>query len=240
MRQIRELIVQNRLRDALKALAAAAPSHLQNDVTLLQSRFNKHERDKNSGILYPSEAGVEWNRIVNAALDLCTLMENNGPSVGPTTQKSSPQPPTGNQPKTVFFSYSKHDRPYLEELLRHLSPLVRQGKLQPWNDHDILPGDEWDDEVREKLNAADIYLFLVSAYSISTDYILDVEIPVAMARHESRKARVIPIVLKSCDWEGLPFGKLNGLPSKGKPVSAYTDRDEAWVAVVNGIKRVVE
>ncbi len=232
MRQIRELIAQNRLRDALKALAEAAPPHLQNDVVLLQSRLNKYERDKNSGILYPSEAGVEWNRIVNAALDLCNLVEN--------TQAPNPVPPppkTG--PKKVFFSYSKHDRAILEELLRHLSPLVRQGKLQSWNDHDILPGDDWDDEVREKLETADIYLFLVSANSISTDYILDVEIPVAMARHEKGEARVIPIILKPCDWEGLPFGKLNGLPAKGKPVNAYGDRDEAWVAVVNGIKRVL-
>ncbi|HMQ61961.1 MAG TPA: TIR domain-containing protein [Flavilitoribacter sp.] len=239
MHQIRQLIVQNRLREALLALADAAPTHLQNDATLLQNRYHQYEQGKMRGTLYPSEAEVERNRIVSSALDLCNLVEAEKPAQRPAARSANnPAPKPGG--KKIFFSYSKADRSVLEELLRHIKPLVREGKLQPWNDHDILPGDDWDDEVREKLETADIFLFLISANSISTDYILDVEMPIAMGRHDRGEARVIPIFIKPCEWDSLPLSKLNGLPSKGKPVTAYADRDEAWVEVVKGIKRVLD
>ena len=235
MHQIRQLIVQNRLREALLALADAAPAHLQTEATLLQNRYNQYEQGKMRGTLYASEAEVARNRIVSSALDLCNMVEAEKPASKPDSG-----PATVKGPKRVFFSYSKFDRPLLEEFLRHLSGLRRMGKLESWQDHDILPGEEWDQAIREKLQSADIILLLISANFLSTDYIWDVEINKAMERHERGEARVIPIILKSCDWEELPFGKLNGLPSKGKPVTAYADRDEAWVEVVKGIKRVLD
>ena len=145
--------------------------------------------------------------------------------------------PTGA--KKIFFSYSKYDREYLEQLLRHLSVLRRKKKIAAWDDHLILPGEEWDDAIKSQLAQADIILLLVSADFLATDYIWDVEINTAMDRHAAKSAQVIPVVLRPCSWEDTPFGKLNGLPSKAKPVSSYSDRDEAWLEVVRGIERLV-
>lgn len=161
-------------------------------------------------------------------------------------------PPTGTTPpihtpttqiaasgKKIFFSYSKNDRPFLDELLRQLSGLRRQGKIQPWNDLDILPGEEWDAKIKHELQTADIIILFLSPDFLNTDYIWDVEITAAMARHEQGTAVVIPVAVRPCDWSGLPFSKLNALPSKAKPVTSYTNRDEAWLEVVQGVKRVV-
>jgi hypothetical protein len=141
--------------------------------------------------------------------------------------------------KKIFFSYSQHDRPYLDQLLRHMASLRRLEKVAPWTDSDILPGEEWDDAIKSTLAQADIILLLVSSDFLATDYIWKVEITTAMERHEKGEARVIPIFIRSCDWSGMPFGKLNGLPSKAKPVSSYVDKDQAWVEVIEGIKRVL-
>jgi len=167
----------------------------------------------------------------------------------PTTNTQSGNPATPSTPtsapntagaKKIFFSYSKFDREYLEQLLRHLSVLRRKGKIAAWDDQLILPGEEWDDAVKNQLAQADIILLLISADFLSTDYIWDVEIKTAMERHAQKSAQVVPIVLRPCSWEeDTPFGKLNGLPSKAKPVSSYSDRDQAWLEVVQGIERLV-
>lgn len=160
-------------------------------------------------------------------------------------EEMGPDRPTPNpdldwvQPKKVFFSYSKHDRQYLEELQRHLDVLRRQGRLRPWDDHHILPGEEWDEAVKHELEAADIIMLLISKDALSTDYIWDVEIKRALERHERKEARVIPVILGHCHWEDTPFAKLNCLPAKGNVVSAYKDRDEAWLEVVKGIEKVL-
>ena len=156
----------------------------------------------------------------------------------PPRPNVTPAPPSASG-KKIFFSYSKNDRPFLDELLRQLSGLRRQGKIQPWNDLDILPGEEWDAKIKHELQTADIIILFLSPDFLSTDYIWDVEITAAMARHEQGSAVVIPVAVRPCDWSGLPFSKLNALPSKAKPVTSYTNRDEAWLEVVQGVKRVV-
>ena len=142
--------------------------------------------------------------------------------------------------KKIFISYSKEDFSYLKELNAHLSPLKRNGKITAWYDREIDPGDEWDEHIMTELQTADIILFLVSADFINTEYIWEKEITLAMERHEKKEARVIPVIIRSCQWDKMPFSKLNGLPTKGKPVKSYDDRDEAWLEVVKGIERVLE
>lgn len=141
--------------------------------------------------------------------------------------------------KKVFFSYSRKDRELLEELLEQLSGLRRSGVVEPWHDHLIKPGEEWDDAIKRNLSEADIIILLVSPSFLATDYIWEVEIKAAMQRHEQGDALVIPVFVRPCDWAGMPFGKLNGLPSKAKPVTEYDNRDAVWLAVVEGIKRAI-
>ncbi len=162
-----------------------------------------------------------------------------GATLPETPSGLSASKPGNTSSKKIFFSYSKHDREYLDQLLRHLSGLKREGRIKPWDDSHILPGEEWDDKVKQELAAADIILLLVSADFLATDYIWEVEIKEAMERHEQGTATVIPVIIRSCSWNKLVFGKLNGLPAKGVPVSTLKDRDEAWLEVVKGIERVL-
>lgn len=144
------------------------------------------------------------------------------------------------RPLKIFFSYSKEDRKKLEQLQKFLAPLKMQGKIELWDDNKILAGDEWDGAIRSELEEADMILLLISIDFLVTDYVWEVEIKRAMEKHEAGLARVVPVVLDHCDWEDMPFGKLSGLPIKGKPVSAYNNENEAWSTVVKGLKRVIE
>ncbi|MEH2162734.1 MAG: toll/interleukin-1 receptor domain-containing protein [Nostoc sp.] len=140
----------------------------------------------------------------------------------------------------VFFSYSHKDEVLRDELATHLSMMKRQGVIEAWHDREISAGSEWANAIDDNLEVADIILLLVSANFLASDYCYDKEMIRAMERHETREARVIPIILKPTDWNGAPFGKLQALPKNAKPVTTWPDQDEAFLNVAQGIRRVVE
>lgn len=148
--------------------------------------------------------------------------------------------PDTHSPIEVFISYSHKDEDLKDELEVHLVSLKREGNIKPWQDRDIEAGDEWDDEIKARLNAAGIILLLITPRFLASRYCYDEEMKRAMERHEDGTAQVIPIIMKPCDWEKSPFRKLKALPKDGKPASRWDDLDEALLDVVKGIRRVVE
>lgn len=144
-----------------------------------------------------------------------------------------------NQPLEVFISYSHKDENLKEELEVHLASLIREAKIKPWQDRDIEAGEEWDDEIRKNLETAQIILLLITPRFLASRYCFDEETQRALERHEAGTARVIPIILKPSDWQTSPFSKLQVLPKDGKPVTRWEDQDEAFVNVVQGLRRVV-
>ena len=62
----------------------------------------------------------------------------------------------------------------------------------------------------------------------------------ALERHEHGDAIVVPVIVRACDWMHSPLGKLQALPTDGKPIANWKNRDDAWLNVAQGIRRVVE
>lgn len=50
-----------------------------------------------------------------------------------------------------------------------------------------------------------------------------------MKRHEAGDAHVVPIIIRPCDRKSAPFGRLNALPTDAKPVTKWTDLDDAFL-----------
>jgi len=147
--------------------------------------------------------------------------------------------PEGREPVRIFVSYAHEDDALRDELMTHLSLLVRQGLIAPWQDRSIRPGDDWESAIDENLEAADIILLLVSADFMASDYIDSKELRRALERHDAGEARVIPVILRPVDWESSPFGRLQAVPTDAKPVTTWPDRDEAWADVVKSLRSSV-
>jgi TIR domain-containing protein len=137
---------------------------------------------------------------------------------------------------TIFFSYSHKDEALRDRLEIHLSMLKRQGDIETWHDRRIFVGDEFDGRIGEEMEGADVILLLVSPDFLASDYSYDVEVRRAMQRHEEGSARVIPVILRHCDWHLAPFGKLQAAPRDGKPIASWTDLDEAFLDVVRALR----
>lgn len=145
-----------------------------------------------------------------------------------------------SSPIRVFFSYSHRDEEYRVQLEEHLSIFRRIGLIQSWSDRKITGGQEWKSQIDENLRSADLILLLVSPSFIASDYCSDVEVSLAISRHEKGEARVIPIFIRPVTFEGAPFAGLQGFPKDAKAVSIWDNRDLAWLDVATGIKGVLE
>jgi hypothetical protein len=143
-------------------------------------------------------------------------------------------------PINVFISYSHKDDDLRAELDVHLSNLKRQGKIAAWHDRAIEAGMEWEDQIKTKLESAPVILLLISPPFMASNYCYDIEMERAIERHKEGTTRVIPIILRPCDWQGSPFSKLQVLPKEGKPVTLWVDRDSAFLDVVQGIRQALE
>ena len=138
-------------------------------------------------------------------------------------------------PVKILFCYAHEDEAFLNKLKTHLSPLQWQGLIEPWHDRDISAGTEWEEEIKEHLDTAQIILLLVSPDFMASRYCYSVEMKRAVERHEHKEARVIPVILRHIYWQGAPFGKLQALPTDAKPVKSWTDPDEAFFDVTEGL-----
>lgn len=144
------------------------------------------------------------------------------------------------RPVSVFISYSHADQKLREELEKHLIILRRQGVIETWHDRKITAGTEWRDAIDEHLISARLILLLISPDFMASDYCYETEMQHALQRHESRQARVVPVILRQVMWDKAPFAKLAALPTDGKAVKTWENLDTALDDVARGIRAVVE
>ncbi len=144
-------------------------------------------------------------------------------------------------PAKIFCCYAREDEALLNKLRAHLRPLQREGLIELWHDRDISAGAEWDREISEHLNAAQVILLLVSPDFMNSDYCYGVEMKRALERHARGAARVIPIILRHVYWQGAPFGQLQALPTDAKPITDpyWHNLDMGFFNVAEGIRKVV-
>jgi TIR domain len=141
-------------------------------------------------------------------------------------------------PIPIFISYSHKDENFKDALLEQLAPLRRNGLIAPWQDRDIIAGEEWNDAIFENLRQAKVVLLLISSAFINSDFCMEKELSAAMERHKKGECIVVPIIIRPCDFGEMPFAKFQAVPKNAKPISQWENADEAWLDVVKKLKVV--
>ena len=156
----------------------------------------------------------------------------------------------------VFISYAHEDLVYRQKLQQCLGPLVRANKIELWHDSMIDAGTHWDQEIKTKLESADIAVVLISPALLASQYVNDKEMPALLARHEKQQIEIVPVVLEACmheRWDGnhlqfLPdFGRLEEPQSVGtsnqaglKPLEEWPYPAQAWKQIGEAIQKVCD
>lgn len=139
----------------------------------------------------------------------------------------------------LFISYSSADEELRKELETHLALLKRDGAIETWTFRSIDAGTDWKSEIDSRLESAGIIVLLVSANFVASDYCWNIEMRRALHRHRDGVARVIPVIIRECDWSSAPFAGIQVLPPSAKPVTSWRPKDKAWTAVAEGIRRAM-
>jgi NACHT domain/TIR domain len=143
-------------------------------------------------------------------------------------------------PVTLFYSSAPEDASLCDQLDKHLSLLREQGLIITWHARLIPPGTDTAQVTNTFLSTASIILLLISPDFLASDYYYNVEMKRALERQKNGESYVIPVLLRSVDRQGVPFERLQSLPSDGRPVTSWSDQDEAFHDVAQGIRQVVE
>jgi hypothetical protein len=144
---------------------------------------------------------------------------------------------------SVFISYSHLDEDFKDRLVSHLSVLQHQGLLTVWEDRQIAGGDEWLVEIEQAMAAAKVAVIMVSANSLTSNFILNEEVPKLLKRRVKEGLRVMPLIIKPCTWQQVDWlARLNVRPTDGAPLSGGSDHqiDEALVTFGLEIYRLLE
>src|SRR6266567_4774145 len=143
-------------------------------------------------------------------------------------------------PLEVFYSFADADEPLRNKLEEHLSLLHHEGFITIWHKHQISAGMDWTEATELHLNTASVILLLISPSFLASDYCYRIEMQRALQRHNNHEACIIPILLRPVDWQNTPLGKLKALPSNGKPITQWRNRDRALTNVAIGVRQAIE
>jgi hypothetical protein len=125
-----------------------------------------------------------------------------------------------------------------EQLEKHLNSLKRPGLISLWSVDKALAGADRNVEIERNFNAAQIILLLLSVDFFASEHCNDVMMR-ALQRQKEGHIRVIPILLRTVDWENSPVSGLQPLPSDGLFVTQWVNSDDAFSHIAKEIRKIV-
>jgi TIR domain len=127
----------------------------------------------------------------------------------------------------VFVSYAREDRELCRRLALMLGLVLGERGYRVWWDQAMVAGD-WRDQVDGSLDSAVAGLLLVSEYSLTSEFIMDEELPRLLAR-----GRVAPVYARPCPWSSVPV--IAGLQFLGSTERALTERGRDLAAALTDL-----
>jgi hypothetical protein len=164
-----------------------------------------------------------------------------GSSATPASSSSStpsfPQSAQPSLPWEVLIVDAEEDEAFRIDLEKQLKPLERSGQLTTWHRGKLLAGETFQQGIDKHFYKAKLILLLVSTDFLNSHdcYMLTEE---AMKRSNIQEVRVIPVLIRPCYWDTSPFKGLVTIP-RNKPISQWSNKDAAYLEVVQEIRKVL-
>jgi adenylate cyclase len=113
------------------------------------------------------------------------------------------------------------------------------GLIEDWHDRKIQPGETWETAIAQQLERAHLILLLISADFLDSRYCTGVEWRCARQRAQAGKAKIVPVLVRDCFWKVTELGGIEAVPRDNRPVTSWSNEDEAFCQVAQEIYGVV-
>ncbi|HET6556037.1 MAG TPA: toll/interleukin-1 receptor domain-containing protein, partial [Prolixibacteraceae bacterium] len=144
-------------------------------------------------------------------------------------------------PVRVFVSYAHEDERQLKRLDCILDVLEQQHGLTSWRDKRLIAGIKWDEEIRQRLEDMDIFLYIASQRSLVRPYIKDIELKRAIERKKENQVEIVTVKLEPCACDEDPFlGKMQRLACNFKSIAETPLKSIAWEQVRKDLLPVIK
>lgn len=138
----------------------------------------------------------------------------------------------------LFISYSHKDETLVSNFLSHISPLKNNGIISEWYDRKIETGEEFQKDINNNLENADVVCLMISSNFLSSIPCLK-EKDLALELRNRKGIRVIPLILSPCAWTiHKELSDRLAIPKDGKPITSFADQNDGWLDSVNWIMKV--
>ena len=124
-----------------------------------------------------------------------------------------------SQLPNIFIAYAHKDAQLLDRIRIQLNPLRRGNHCRIFYDGVIRPGERWDNRIRSELEKADIFVLLITADFLDSNYIQDVELPKALEKEKLGKSKVIPLIMRDCLWQYTIIKHFQVILFKDRPIA---------------------
>ena len=101
----------------------------------------------------------------------------------------------------VFVSYSHDDQDWRRKFTQILAPLVRNRRLELWDDTHIPVGGDWRRDIDDGVRRAGVALLLVTGSYLASRFIMEEELPALVAHG----VRLVPVLVEDCLWDHEPL-----------------------------------
>ena len=120
--------------------------------------------------------------------------------------------------------------------------IERVDMIDLWSDERTPPGGRWKGEIDRAMAQSELAILLITPSFLTSNFILDVEVPELLRRHKAAGLDIFPIIARYCAWELVPWlAELNVKPRDGKPVWRPGGNAEKELAqIVKDIAAVLE
>jgi internalin A len=145
----------------------------------------------------------------------------------------------------LFVSYAHANEKELIPLRQHLTHLSQQGYIQPWNDRDLVAGEQWEAGIMKELNRAAIVLLFYTTAARISEFMQEKEVPMSLDRVDRGECRLIWVPLERNDLRPdhaieKRIGRLECATRDRKLIYDFEPNQIGWMQVEHSIRRAVD
>jgi predicted GTPase len=139
---------------------------------------------------------------------------------------------------TVFISYSHADQKWQKRLKLHLESLnFDENRVVIWDDTQIATGEQWKQSLIVALHAARVAILLISASYLASPFVKRVELPKILRRARTEGLRIMPVILRSCQFGRTSLAEFQALnPSASLESMTPSQREAMWCKLTDEIR----